>query len=184
VKSSAGKCPNCSADLRKGKKAGSKGKRSSAKSKIVDKRGGKEDLLSLSAKKEEEYEEEKKPLQSKTAVLMLGIAGFIAFISGPLGLLIVNEDFLTAVWGGSDLIPLVNKILIVLFIYGMVISPVLFVSAYFTAKRKKWALCVLLALIGVSSIGQFALASIFALVALRFLVVARKEFEDFEELDS
>lgn len=211
MKSSVKVCPNCGVVISKGKgvgkkpsgkgkvgktkdkgKTGKKHDKSKARSKIIDKRGEEDEFLSILEKRsygEEEFAEDKGKDFSKLAAVFMALSGIDAIGSGIMTLVLVNREFAEILsskfeeaLGAVDPMTFLtlNRICsVIMILFGCMTL----VGMFFAFKKQKWPLCIILCVAGILSLGQFLSASILAVIALVLLILSRKHFQDFKQVD-
>jgi len=199
VKSSAKVCPGCGVVISKakgvGKKTSGKGKtgkggskkkggRSKASSKIIDKRGEEDEFLSILQKKsfEEEIIEDKGKDRTKLAAIFLALAGIDAIFSGLFRIAMIKQEVLETVIDASDA-AMVVQVARVCGVIMIILGCISFVGVYLIIRKQKWAFCIILCIVGILSLGEIFSASILAAIALIFLILSRKHFQDFKQMD-
>ncbi len=203
VKGSAKKCPNCSADLKKtagkapkGGVSGSKGKKGKTSSKIVDKRGEEKDLVRKGFKgSEETYDEkavkEKKKGKILLAAVLLIFAGLDGILNGVINLVLVDKAGMTEILKlynipDDQIAEYVSMAMVTLTVCTsiMIIAGILLIVAGILAfRRKNWAVCLILSILGLATGGLLFSGTILAIIALILIIISRKNFVDFETID-
>ena len=197
LKSTLKKCPNCSFDLSKTSKEKPQGKKGKDKkrssSKIVDKSGKEDEFIQgYEAKRRGEAtgaEEKKSSVKPTIAAALMVLAAVDATINAIFNLMTISRKNLETVYREmgvaedqiAESVDLVFNISITCYVIMIIIAVLLLVGAYLTFKRKKWPICLAIAIIGIFSVGFVLTSTILAVIALILIIISRREFMEFEK---
>jgi len=131
-----------------------------------------------------DYRVQAAPAGPKEKSMLSLIGGILIILAGVMGLVIggillaINVDDLGAY--GVDvagLTDMVENILTVCGVIFIIFGLIAFVGGVFGVMRKHWGLAVLGGVFGLLCLGPYMLGSLFGLVGLILVIVAKKDFD-------
>ena len=116
-----------------------------------------------------------KPLIAGILLIIAGLLGIYIWISAPFFDSSVIEESLRQ--SGADIsIEQFESILNTCTTIGLIISIFPILGGIFSIQRKNWSFCIVLAIIGLFTIGPFFISSLLSLIGLILIIISKNQF--------
>jgi len=116
-----------------------------------------------------------KPLIAGILLIIAGLLGIYIWISASFFDLSLIEESLRQ--SGADIpIEQFESILNTCTTIGLIISIFPILGGIFSIQRKNWSFCIVLAVIGLFTIGPFFISSLLSLISLILIILSKNEF--------